>query len=576
MRLTALLEGRTSGAGRRDIPAPITSKGTSIPAPIGGWDTMSPISDMPPQNAVELVNWFPQPGWVELRRGFIDHSDTGTGLPVESIMAYQGATANDDRLFAASDGTIWEVDSAASASSLTGLGNDRWQSVNFAGSGGTFLWICNGEDTPRFWDGTNWTTATITGVTPEDMVSCTIYRNRIWTVLKDSTKAAYLPLDSVQGLAHTFELGGYFSMGGYLQAIAAWSTDVQSGTNEFIVFISSYGETAIFLIYDPSAGDGFAFRGVASLGSPIGRRCVERIGSDLGVITLDGVFPLSQIINYDRAAMQAAAITKNIRSAMTDAARDFGSQFGWQLLSYPLGNMAILNVPIVEGAQQVQFVMNTITGAWCRFEGQSANCWETYHDRAYFGGNDGVVRLADEAAGDENQTLTFDMQCAYNYYASRGQNKRWTTLRPLITKDSTYSVNAEIGLSIDFQLNNALDDTVGVLGSSLAIWDDPNTKWNEAMWPGRVTTATWLAISGIGYCASIRIKGSVDWTADPSGPVWILAEGIWNDNGIWIDTAVWIDTPTGIDPNAPTDSLFVPQVLRVNSFDVLYSEGAFI
>jgi len=27
----------------------------------------------------------------------------------------------------------------------------------------------------------------------------------------------------------------------------------------------------------------------------------------------------------------------------------------------------------------------------------------------------------------------------------------------------------------------------------------------------------------------------------PSGAVWILALGVWNDGGEWIDTDVWID-----------------------------------
>ncbi len=573
MRNTFLAEGR-SRFGRMNIPAPPVSQGTSIPSPIGGWDTVSPISAMPPDRAYALVNWFPQPGWVELRKGFLEHSDTGSDEPVESLMAYQGPTPADDRFFAASGDTIYDVSGTGAHALLTALRNARWQDVNFAGSGGHFLWICNGADTPRYWDGSAWNSAVITGVTSSDMIACCLYRNRIWTVLKDSTKAAYLPLDSVQGAATTFELGGYFTMGGYLQAIGTWSTDVQYGTNEFIVFVSSYGECAIFLIYDPTADAGFSFRGVASLGSPIGRRCLARMGSDLGLITLDGVFPLSKVVSYDRAAIQSLAITQTINPTVQASARDFGTQFGWELLAYPLGNMAILNVPIVEGALQEQYVMNTITGAWCRFTGQKANCWALYHDQAYFGGNDGIVRKADVAAGDENQTLEADMQCAYNYYEARGQNKRWTTLRPLVTKDTTYAAMLEVGISVDFQLNNQLDDVIDDTGTTVAIWDDPNTLWNSAMWPGQVTTARWLAISGIGYASSIRVKVSIPWVT--TGPRWILAEGIWDDGGIWIDTAVWIDTPTGVIPGTNTNSLFVPQVLRINSFDVLYDRGGFI
>jgi len=520
------------------IAAPMSSQSASVPSPIGGWDAYSALAEMPPQNAVQLVNWFPQPGYVELRRGYVIHCDTGTGTEVDSLMAYQGPDIVDSRLFSASGGEIWDVTDDTPSSVGSGFSNNRWQSVNFATSGGNFLWMCNGADTPQYWNGTSLQATVITGITPEDMIQCTIYRGRIWAVLANSTKAAYLPLDSIQGAATEFDVGPYFKMGGHLQAIATWSTDVQGGTNEFIIFFSSYGEAAIFLIYDPTDSSGFAFRGVASIGSPIGRRCVERVGSDLAVITIDGVLPLSAVVNYDRAAVQQAAITKNIRNAMTQAARDYKDNFGWQVISYPRNTMAIVNVPISEGGQQEQYVMNTINGAWCRFTGQNANCWVIFDDRAYFGGNDGVVYLADEAAGDENATLEADMIGAYNYFGVRGREKRWTTIRPLIEKDSSYLITLQIGLSTDFELNDTLDELLTDTNITPAIWDDPDTIWNDpnTLWPGPVTQQRWMAISGLGYCASIRMKVSIEWGEELRGA----------------------------------------QIMRVYSFDTLFDLGAFI
>lgn len=537
MRYTARYAGKSRGMGTT-VPAPLRSQGASFPAPIGGWDAYSPISAMPQQNAVELVNWYPQPGYVELRRGYVTQCDTGTDAEVDTIMAYQGPLVSDQRLFAASGGNIWDVTSSTPSSIGSGFGSNRWQYVNFATSGGNFLWMCNGSDAPRYWDGTTLQTATITGITAANMIQCTIYRGRIWAVLNNSTKAAYLPLDSIQGAATVFDVGPYFKMGGQLQAIGTWSTDVQGGTNEFIVFVSSYGEVAIFLIYDPNDSSGFSFRGVSTIGSPIGRRCIERIGSDMAIITIDGVLPLSAVLNYDRAAVQQAALTKNIRNAMVQAARDYQENFGWQVISYPKNTMAIINVPISEGGQQQQYVMNTINGAWARFTGQNANCWCVFQDRLYFGGNDGVVHLADEAAGDENQTMTADIQGAYNYFGSQGQNKRWTTLRPLVQQETSYQITLEVGLSIDFQLNENLDELLVDNPTPPAIWDDPNTIWDDpnTKWPGLVTSQRWMAVSGIGYCAAVRMRVSVEWT----------------------------------------ESLRTAQTLRIYSFDTLFDVGAFI
>jgi hypothetical protein len=532
MRNTSLMRNRTSG--RPSMSAANTAQGSSTPSPVGGWDAISPIAAMPPQNATALVNWFPQPGYVELRRGFIEHADTATGLPVETVMGYQSSDASLNALFAASDGEIFDVTTSTVASVGSGFTSNRWQHTNFITSGGSFLWMCNGEDTPQYWDGAALAPLVITGVTPEDMVYVTPYRSRLWTVLKNSTEAAYLAVDSIQGAATTFDVGANFRNGGYLQAIGTWSTDTNDGPNEFIAFVSQFGDVAVYQIEDPDDATKVFFRGTASLSTPIGRRCLCKIGSDLGIITIDGVLPLSQVLSYDKAALLGASVTKNIRQAMTDAAQNFSTLFGWQLVSYPRNTMAILNVPLAENTTQDQFVMNTITGAWGRFQGQNGSCWEVFEDRAYFGGNDGIVRLADEAGGDENQTLEADMRCAFNYYGQRGREKRWTMIRPSITIDATFPVQPFIGLNVDFGENAELAPVEFDSGAAVALWD--SAIWDEAQWPGVSTQANWFSIGGLGYCASVRMTVSIPWSAD----------------------------------------LLSARSLKVNGFDMLYDYGSFI
>lgn len=524
MRLTARYS-RAKGA-------PIgVARGETIVAPIGGWDAISPLSAMPPENAIELINWFPQPGYVEVRRGYVIHCDTGTGDPVETLMSYQGPTVNSPRLFAASDGQVFDVTLNTPTQVLSGLLNNRWQHVNFSNATGNFLWMCNGADTPRYYNGTIWTTAAITGVTPADMIHAALYRNRIWTVLKNSTKAAYLPVDAVQGAAAAFDVGPQLSLGGWLQAIGTWSTDTTDGPNEYIAFVSSRGEVPIYLITDPTTPSGINYLGTARIGPPVGRRCLSKMGSDLAVICIDGVLPLSRVLSYDRAKLLEVSITKNIQPVVTDAARSRKNTFGWQLISYPRSTMVILNVPVTEGTEQEQFVQNAITGAWCRFRAQNANCWEVFEDRAYFGGNDGTVYLADEAGVDSTGFLEADMRGAFNYYDFRGRLKRWTMIRPLITTDG--AVSPAIALNVDFHDDAPLSQS-GSFFPGAGLWDV--ALWDVDSWSGdRTVSSDWKTISGIGYCASIRM---------------------------------FVEISTG----APIDQV----VLQVNSFDVLLEDGAYI
>src|SRR5262245_32255822 len=177
-----------------------------LPAPVEGWDAVSPLAHMRPLRAVQLDNWFPQAGYIELRRGRVVHADTGVaGGKVDSVMAYHGLTAN--KLFAAVTTKIYDVSSAGSApEALTGLANARWNHINFATSGGNFLWIANGADTPRAFDGTSWATMSITGLTATRIINPAVFKSRIWFAITDSLDPWYLPTDSVQGAATVFPL----------------------------------------------------------------------------------------------------------------------------------------------------------------------------------------------------------------------------------------------------------------------------------------------------------------------------------------------------------------------------------
>jgi hypothetical protein len=537
MRNTFRQTGRSRAGGRSSASAAQVSAGASLPAPTGGWDAINPLSSMPPQNAWGLVNWFPQPGYVELRRGFVNQCDTGTELPVETVMGFQGQRLVDRTLIAASAGELFDVTTSTAASIGSGFSNDRWQSANFSTTGGSFLWMCNGEDVPQYWDGSALAAATITGVTPEDIIYVCAYRERLWFVLKDSDKAAYLDVNSIQGAATEFPLETFFVNGGNLVAIGTWATDTNDGPNEFIAFFSSFGDIAIFQISDPGEASGIAYKGTATVGSLIGQRPLCKIGSDLAAITIDGVLPISQVLSYDRGALLNVALTKNIKQAMTEAAQRYKNNFGWQLTSYPRSNMAILNVPVGENSAQQQYVMNTLTGAWAQFEGQAANCWCVFDDRAYFGGNDGIVRLADESFGDEDQTFSATMDCAFNYYGVRGLEKRWTMVRPAMTIDTTIVALPEIGLNVNFGTGAETYDLAFGDLAPLSLWN--SAIWgpdaDEGYWPGVTTSTGWTGIAGTGYCSSIKMVVEVPWSEDQRAPKTLQVNAfdmVWAPGGI--------------------------------------------
>jgi hypothetical protein len=62
-----------------------TASTTSIPSPIGGWNARDSLAQMAPTDAVELVNWYPTPTDVTLRKGYKQVSLLTTTTGVQTI-----------------------------------------------------------------------------------------------------------------------------------------------------------------------------------------------------------------------------------------------------------------------------------------------------------------------------------------------------------------------------------------------------------------------------------------------------------------------------------------------------------
>lgn len=524
-----------------------------LPAPVKGLDLISPLENMDPAYAIQLDNLFCQPGYCELRRDRVRYAVVGLGIsPVESVMAYNAPLATSGKLFAAAGTAIYDVTlgGVVTSADVSGLANSRWQHVNFATTGGNFLWACNGADTPRTYNGTAWGTAAITGsVAGMNVIQVAAFKNRLWLVENGTANAHFLNVDSIQGTASSFPLGGLFTKGGFLQAIASWSRDNGNGPDDFVAFVSSRGQIAIYSGINPAGGGDFKIVGVYDTAPPIGRRCVTKVGADLALITIDGVLPLSRALATDRAANLRIALTQRIQPRIADLARTNSGMFGWQLTPYPRGTAAILNIPQVENDTAHQYVMNTVTGAWSRYTGWDANVFETFQDRLFFGGQVGVVYEADKGGVGSDSIIAVDMRTAFNFLGSRGSQKDFKALRGIPGGDGR--VAPRFALNVDFRDDGPLTSAAqGVLASE-SVWDV--AIWDSAVWSAGATRrpANWIAAAGIGGCVSVRMAFSVVSNV-ASGSLW--DDMLW-DEGYWDDAEI------------------PPIVFQATTFDVLYEMG---
>ncbi|MSR16108.1 MAG: hypothetical protein EXR86_16485 [Gammaproteobacteria bacterium] len=494
------------------------AKVASVPAPVGGWNARDSLANMAVTDAVTLTNMFPSISNVVLRGGYTKHS-TGITGQVETLMSYAGGATN--ALFACAVSSIYDVTAggAVGAAVVTGLTNARWSYTNVATTAANYIYAANGVDAPLLYNGTTWTSITgvsvpaITGVTTTTLTGVILFKNRVWFIEKNTLKAWYLPTSAVGGAAQQLDLSSVAGRGGYIVAIGTWTVDAGYGVDDNLVFVTNKGEVIVYRGSDPASASTWALMGVYSTGAPVGDRCLLKYAGDLLLISLDGLIPLSQAIQSARVDA-TVALTDKIQGAFVEAVRTYKSNFGWQIVFSAENDALWVNVPISVGSAQQQYVMNTITKAWCNFTGWAANCWETYRDAAYFG-SDGFVGLSWSNTYSDNATaIQTNALQAFNYYDARGVKKYFTRARPSIF--TTGSPAIFVGMNVDF----STDDVSAALvfnSTTSSLWD--TARWSTDLWgSGSVISNTWLGITGLGYCGGINLQSSsiglpIEWAS---------------------------------------------------------------
>ena len=131
-----------------------TATTASLASPIGGWNARDSLAEMQPLDAVTLVNFFPTPTDVTLRKGFRKSSIGITGN-VETLMNYANKDGT-NTLFAIANGVIYNASTPTATSVFTGLTNSKFQHCMISTAGGQFLVAVNGEDPAIVYDGTRW------------------------------------------------------------------------------------------------------------------------------------------------------------------------------------------------------------------------------------------------------------------------------------------------------------------------------------------------------------------------------------------------------------------------------------
>lgn len=501
---------------RQPVPgaARYQTKNKILSAPIGGWVTATNLAEPRPKTAVILENWFPQRRSVRLRAGATKKATISNSLAVQSVFPYSAGTNN--KLFAATSAAIYNITSPSTPTTIptpdiTGQTSGYYSTALFTTVGGTFLTVANGTDAVRQYDGTTWTTPTITGVTSSTLSHVWVYRNRIFFVQGNSLNAWYLPTDSISGAANAVSLAGVFQRGGNLLTGCTWSLNAGNGLNDQCAFISTNGEVAVYQGTDPSSASTWSLVGRYDIGTMLGKNALMRAGGDVLLGTADGLIPLSKAIAVDRAAISLNALSSDIEPDWKKEATTRPNT--WTIAKWPEKNMAIIALPSQTGIGKYCFVVNMETGAWCKYTGWDTNCICMFNQYAYFGTGAGTILQAESGGSDDGAAYVSTYVGQFEDWEAPGSQKVGQLCRSTFVSSVAFNPLITLLANYSTMLPAAPSSSVTV---TTQVWD--SAIWDTATWDtaGTQTIQTrWRAVYGQGFKLAPCIMVSNNSTLAP-------------------------------------------------------------
>jgi len=504
------------------------SVAVSIDATISGWDAYNSTDNMPPDAAIILDNLIPGAGTVDTRMGQIVYADTGTGLPVETVISLN--TSATTKLLACSAGGVFDVTNPLTIGTISAAAtftNDRWQCKNFrtAASTGVLL-MCNGVDDAQVLVSpyTSLTAITDTDTVGIDFIGVEVFKGRAYYWKDDDDAFYYSAAGSYQGVLTRFSLGSLVQRGGKLKMVTTWTQqDAGDGKDDFLVFVFSTGEILNYQGDDPESAGFFEMVGRYITAEPLSIRGKAKYGSDTILMTKDGYVALSTIVQEGRIS-DVPAFSRLIHNAIAQRVKLRSGLFGWDCHIFSKQGLFVFNVPLSATTSE-QHVLNTVTQRWCRFTNINVSCLEVHDDELYGGASDGTVIGMLQGSDDLGDAIEYTVLPAYNYFGDTGNQKHLSAIQIL----STHTQPQLIQLTgyADFRSVNLAGSTPLIAQQAQGAWsinpstppEDEGSFWDEDYWAvgdDAATTKGWQNISAYGYAVSYLMRfsiagGSVSW-----------------------------------------------------------------
>ena len=505
----------------------------TLPAATKGINAVVNVSQMDPEECLYCFNILPEDGGMEVRDGYVEWANGWIGDPARTIITFEGNLDAEDKMWVANAQGIWEVTlegTTAPAQVLTwpssGTNAGICSYVNFTNDGNNrFVLLCDGQNGYYVWTQTTdtWAQGSFTGgsidVTLLNFVM--IWKQRVWFIERGSANAWYLPPASFSGNATVFNWGNQFRFGGPLVALHNWTLDGGEGIDDYLVGISSAGDVAIYQGTDPAAANTFGVVGSWYVGElPAGNRIASEFSGELYVLSVQGLLPMSKVLNgaamNDPRSYITARISPLLRQVMDTEIRDFG----WHIHIHPKQSLLYINSPPRSGGlEQLAFTLYFGSDSWGLTRGlnkshtanwQGEIFWTDINENRIYrqAGAVDAVYLDQELDG-EPKAIDWQVLSSYQAFGEPARYKRVQFIRPMFIANGTPGFNVEAHYDFDIY---EITRPPSFVGGADGIWN--TGVWNVAQWGGGIQASdNPRGGGGMGRHVAINIRGR---TSEPT------------------------------------------------------------
>jgi hypothetical protein len=436
-----------------------------IPAPVGGLNARDPLHAMAENDAVSIINLFPDTSSVVTRGGYkLWLGSAAGGARIIDVFAFNKIAQSSSSLIVVDFNnptySIKRIDVATKAvATVTGTAvvgapvRMKYCTVQFNGK----LIACDTSGSQAPWDigetgnaaATAWSGS---GLTLSNLCYVDAYKGRLYFAEKGTQNIWYGSTLGVTGTLTKYDASLAFRMGGSIVAVGSTSQNSQEVQQNLFVAISSVGELAVFSGDFPGSSN-WTLVSRYFVGEPTPVICTFYRGNELHIITVEGIFPIGSVLSDTKNGTKYVAISDKIEDLfyqLVGTTLGYANGMRFNVAVCPNQKSLMVTGHRVGFAAQFNYVQNLITGSWTTYTSSSAAVMKhLYVDNKtlalasldVYTPNDFIFELkspgsednADENTSGVAQSLGFSCRQAFNFLDDPRFNKNILSSKYFLT-----------------------------------------------------------------------------------------------------------------------------------------------